>query len=373
MTFPIINHLDELRAQVGHQPEIGFITNEFGFTIVSYIISTGETFTGENKDWARECRGITFDKKGNIHSRPLHKFFNIGELPETQMNFVEMLMKNGHVIRVMDKRDGSMVHPVRVHGKIYLKTKKSFTSDAANLATAFMEYALPKHVTFCHACIEEGVTPIFEFTSPKNHIVLPYSHDGLHLLHIRDNVTGQYVADPAGFAKSMGFEIPTGAEYPTAEIGPAQILESMEKDEDKEGYVIQFQDGTMVKGKTQWYLQLHRTIVFVRERDVAEMVVNETVDDYKSYVYSAPESEATMKKVEAIEHRVLQTIRQIELDIEKAEQEIAGMTDRKEIAMKMKGHKWFSAVMNRFNGKEFDVRDYFLKNHLKQDFSLEQI
>lgn len=371
--FPKIQHVDELRAQVGHQPEIAFIKNEFGFTIVSYIISTGMTFTGENKDWARECRGITFDKKGNIHSRPLHKFFNIGELPETQMNFVEMLMKNGHVTRVMDKRDGSMVHPVRVHGKIYMKTKKSFTSDAANLATSWMEYALPKHVTFCHACIEEGVTPIFEFTSPKNRIVLPYAHDELRLLHIRDNVTGNYVADPGLYAKSMGFDIPTGDEYKTSEIGPMQIMESMEKDENKEGYVIQFADGTMVKGKTQWYLQLHRTIVFVRERDVAEMVVNETVDDYKSYLFSSPEPEAALKKVESIEHRVLTAIRKIETEIEAAVAEVAHLTDRKEIALKMKGHKWFSAVMNRVNGKEFDIRDYFMKNILKKEFTLEQI
>ena len=373
MTFPIINHLDELRAQVGHQPEIGFITNEFGYTIVSYIISTGETFTGENKDWARECRGITFDQKGNIHSRPLHKFFNIGELPETQMNFVEMLMKNGHVTRVMDKRDGSMVHPVRVQGKIYLKTKKSFTSDAANLATAWMEYALPKHVKFCHACIEEGVTPIFEFTSPKNRIVLPYAYDELRLLHIRDNVTGEYVDNPGIYAKLMGFEIPTGAEYDVTKFGPSDILSSMEHDEDKEGYVIQFDDGSMVKGKTQWYLQLHRTIVFVRERDVAEMVVNETVDDYKSYVASAPEPDAQMKKIENIEHRVLTAIRQIETEIEAAVAEVAHMSDRKEIALKMKGHKWFSAVMNRINGKEFDIRDYFMKNILKKEFTLEQI
>ena len=171
----------------------------------------------------------------------------------------------------------------------------------------------------------------------------------------------------------MGFDIPTGDEYKTSEIGPMQIMESMEKDENKEGYVIQFADGTMVKGKTQWYLQLHRTIVFVRERDVAEMVVNETVDDYKSYLFSSPEPEAALKKVESIEHRVLTAIRKIETEIEAAVAEVAHLTDRKEIALKMKGHKWFSAVMNRVNGKEFDIRDYFMKNILKKEFTLEQI
>ena len=373
MTFPIINHLDELRAQVGHQPEIGFITNEFGYTIVSYIISTGETFTGENQNWARECRGITFDSNGKIHSRPLHKFFNIGELPETQMHIVETLMKTGHAHRVMDKRDGSMVHPVRVQGKIFLKTKKSFTSDAANLATSLMEHALPGHLKFCHACLDEGITPIFEFTSPRNRIVLPYANDELRLLHIRDNVTGDYVDNPGIYAKLMGFDIPTGAEYDLTKFGSSDILSSMEHDEDKEGYVIQFDDGSMVKGKTQWYLQLHRTIVFVRERDVAEMVVNETVDDYKSYVATSPEPDVQMKKIENIEHRVLSKIRQIENEISEAYNEISHLTNRKEIVMKMKGHKWFHAVMDRVSGKEFDIGDYFKKEILKREFSLEQI
>lgn len=373
MAFPTINHIDELRAKVGHQPEIGFMTNEFGFTIVSYIISTGETFTGENKDWARECRGITFDPKGNIHSRPLHKFFNIGELPETQMHVVETLMDMGKVYRVMDKRDGSMVHPVRVNNEIYLKTKKTFTSDAAKLATKCMHEKYSEYEKFCHACIEEGITPIFEFTSPKNRIVLPYAQDELRLLHIRNNVTGEYVDNPGVYAKRMGFNVLTGDEYELMKFGPKDIVESMEKDEDKEGYVIQFDDGSMVKGKTQWYLQLHRTIVFVRERDVAEMVINENVDDYKSYVASSSQSDEQMDKIEAIEHRVLETVRRIESEVEKAFAEVSHITDRKEVVMKLQGSKWFNAVMTRYNGKEFDVKNYFIKNHLKQDFSLEQI
>ena len=367
--FPKIQHVDELRAQVGHQPEIAFIKNEFGFTIVSYIISTGMTFTGENKAWARECRGITFDKKGFIHSRPLHKFFNIGELPETQMHMVPW----DQMHRVMDKRDGSMVHPVRVHGKIYLKTKKSFTSDAANLATAWMEYALQKYVRFCHACLEEGFTPIFEFTSPKNRIVLPYAHDELCLLHVRDNVTGEYVKNLPEFVVGLGFkceDINYGDEYDISKFGEKPLTASLEHDQDKEGYVIQFKDGSMMKGKTQWYLQLHRTIVFVRERDIAEMIINETVDDYKSGVTMGG---GDLSKVEAIEARVLEEVRKIELAVEDAYSQIKDCPDRKTAAMKLKGHPWFGAAMNLYNGKEFDVKEYFLHHVLKQKFSLEQV
>ena len=41
--------------------------------------------------------------------------------------------------------------------------------------------------------------------------------------------------------------------------------------------------------------------------------------------------------------------------------------------MKLKGHPWFGAAMNLYNGKEFDVKEYFLHHVLKQKFSLEQV
>lgn len=367
MTFPKIKHIDDLRAHVAHMPEIRFSTNEDGFTIVCYMVAGAETFTSENKDWARECRGITFYPDGKIAARPLHKFFNIGELPETQMSQI----KWDNICRVMDKRDGSMVHPVRVNGKIILKTKKSFYSDVAILATDLLHTPkFAEHLAFCEECVDEGLSPIFEFTSPKARIVLGYDTDDLKLLHIRNNVSGEYVADPYNFAFLMGYTIPCTEEYDLTTFTAGSLMNSLELDQDKEGYVIMFEDGSMMKGKTQWYLQLHRTIVFVRERDIAEMVVNETVDDYKSFLSMSGQS---LDKVNGIEHRVLEEIRKIEDAVDAAFSLIKHLTDRKEAAMTVKGHPFFSAAMNKFNGKEYDVKEHFLKFILKDKFSLEQI
>lgn len=368
MTFPIIQHIDELKAKVGHQPEIRFMTNEFGFTIVCYVVSTGETFTSENKEWARECRGITFAPDGKIASRPLHKFFNIGELPETQAAEV----KGKKIARLMDKRDGSMVHPVMVEGKVLLKTKKSFTSDVALLATQLLY--LPKNariLDFCERMISVGMTPIFEYTSPKSRIVLPYEQDELRLLHIRNNYNGEYVEKLKDSMNLLGYpDVPIVDEYDAESLDVDSLLKSLETEENKEGYILMFDDGNMVKGKTAWYLQLHRTIVFVRERDIAEMVVNETVDDYKSYLAI---SGKTLDKVIEIEHRVLEEIRKIEQQVDEAFSLIKHMTDRKEAALSIKGHPMFKAAMNLFNGKEYDVKDHFFKYVWKEKFSLEQV
>lgn len=367
MSFPIITNLNDLRPALATRPEIRLSTNEDGFHIVCYMISTPTTFSGEHSDLARECRGITFYPNGEIASRCLHKFFNIGELPETQISALPF----GSLKRVMDKRDGSMVHPVLVNGKIILKTKKAFYSDVAILATTLLHSPeCRKILEYCTDAVRAKQTPIFEFTSPTSRIVLPYAQDELKLLHIRDNVTGEYAE--AEVIKFIGadYGIPTVDEYDPSQFTPGSLLHSMEFDTGKEGYVIEFDGGQMVKAKTQWYIDLHRTIVFVRERDIAEMVVNETVDDYKSALSLSGES---LDAVNGIEQRVLEEFRKIELQAEEAFALIKDCPDRKTAAMKMKDHPWFSAAMKLYNGKEFDVKEYFLKNVLKEKFSLEQV
>ena len=365
--FPTINHIDDLRSQVGHMPEIRFSTNEDGFHIVCYMISGAGTFTSENAPFARECRGITFAPNGTIASRPLHKFFNIGELPETQIAKLPF----GSLKRVMDKRDGSMVHPVLVNGKIILKTKKAFYSDVAILATNLLHSEKGKKIlAYCIDAVHAKQTPIFEFTSPSARIVLPYDEDELKLLHIRHNVSGEYAGPEVIKFIGADYGIPTVDEYEVKHVSKDSILNSMEFDQHKEGYVIEFDNGQMVKGKTQWYLDLHRTIVFVRERDIAEMVVNETVDDYKSALSLSGES---LDVVNDIEQRVLDEVRKIELAAEEAHTLIKDIADRKTAAMSIKGHPWFSAAMAIYNGKEFDVKEHFLKYVLKEKFSLEQV
>jgi RNA ligase len=51
----------------------------------------------------RECRGLIFNAEtGEVISRRLHKFFNIGELPETQAEKVDITRP--HII--LEKMDG---------------------------------------------------------------------------------------------------------------------------------------------------------------------------------------------------------------------------------------------------------------------------
>ncbi len=368
--FPEIRHIDDLRNRVGHLPEIRFQTNEFGFTVVCYMIATADTFSGEHAAFSRECRGITFAPDGTIASRPLHKFFNVGELPETLEEVVKE--KWGGLRRIMDKRDGSMLHPVKLQdGTIILKTKKSFTSDVALAATKFVND--PKNadiLEFCRHCVVNNWTPVFEYTSPKARIVLAYGEEKLVLLHVRDNITGEYFHSGVIHAIAKPFGIEVVDEFNRYDYTFDKTKALTKSLQDVEGFVMEFDDGSMMKWKTDWYFEMHHAVVFVRERDIAEMVLSETVDDYKSYRTQAG---MPLEPVIEIERRVLEELNHIQAQILAAYDLIKDCVTRKEAALKLKGHEWFGAAMDLYNGKEFDIKYFFERNVLKEKFSLEQV
>ena len=378
MSFPHITCISDLQPHLASNPEI--VTKDLpnGTKVVCYTISDETTFHGEHAAFKREARGITFNPDGSIAVRPLHKFFNVGECAETQLDALDLSEAN--IARLMLKRDGSMLSPMMVDGKIALKSKKTYESDVARMATAFMYEQLDKVIqhakdipltyAMCRQMMNKNITPVFEFTSPKARIVINYQEPALTLLHLRDNVTGEYIMDHYQLKSySKMFNVPLVEEFPASEI--TNILRRIATEEGIEGYVIQFKDGNMVKLKTPWYLQLHRTVTFTRRRDVAEMVLDETLDDYKSYL-SAAGSLDTFKTVEEIEHAVVSHINMISAEVENIFVE-DGHLDRKSIALKYSGHKYFGLIMARAIGKEPDYIGFYRKNILKNEFDLEQV
>jgi len=78
LTFPIIKKLDDVLPFVKDKPEF-ILIERLGYFIINYVVSTPTTFSNA---YEKECRGITFNSRGDIIRRPYHKFFNIGENPK---------------------------------------------------------------------------------------------------------------------------------------------------------------------------------------------------------------------------------------------------------------------------------------------------
>lgn len=188
--FPVIRHISDVLPHIEGREEFVVAERDFG-TVINYVVATANTFDMNGPDdlggaIRRECRGLKFFPNGEIGARPFHKFFNVGEREETQPH--EIVMSQSHTI--MEKLDGSMIHPMMVNGYIRWMTKMGITEVSMQAEEFIVKNT--KYKNFSAWCINEGLTPIFEWTSPFNQIVLPYEKENLTLLAVRDNITGEY-------------------------------------------------------------------------------------------------------------------------------------------------------------------------------------
>lgn len=361
--FPKIENLNDILPYVKDQDYIGVNKQSNGATVICYNISNGESF---NNPFEKEARGITFDANGKIISRPLHKFFNLAEREEVQPHNLDW----NKMVAAFDKMDGSMITTGLINGEFFAKSKKSFQSDVAVSATGFVQKN-QKYYDFTRYCALANLTPIFEFTSPNHRIVLRYSQDNMTLLHVRDNFTGVYLMPEELAQLASKYDIPVNSPVHGRELDLPELLKSLNTVEGIEGYVIQFENGEMVKVKTKWYVNLHHAVTFVRERDIARMVVEEQIDDYIAFVaLNAPDADLT--HIRHINDTIKAEVEGIEREVTALAKHYAGV-DFKTVALDLKDHPHFKFVMNLVRGKTNNYLDYYERNRLREVWSLEQI
>ena len=270
--FPKIRHISDVLPHIEGREEF-IVAEREGYSVINYVVSMADTFNMTGVDdlggaIRRECRGLIFDAEGNLMSRPFHKFFNVNERDETQSHAVDM--SQPHVI--MEKMDGSMIRPILVDGYLRLATKMGVTHVAMQ-AEEWLAAQDPALKAWLRKCVEEGVTPIFEWISPFNQIVLAYEEADLVYLGTRDNATGTYVMD-----KSCPF--PSVPQYGSLELGLNDYIYIARKQESREGDIIRFNSGHMLKIKNDWYVRIHKTVDrIVFDRNIVNLIINEEVDD----------------------------------------------------------------------------------------------
>lgn len=368
--FPYIENLSQMKSILEAKPELRLIDSGLGTLSIAYNISDRNTF----KDpLACEARGITFDKEtGNIIGRPLHKFFNLGEREDTLKNNVNF----SDIFSIWDKIDGTMISLHRVNGNLAVKTKKSFLSNEAKRATQFLSKPENQNILkFCNELVDE-FTPVFEFTDPENTIVISHKKMDVVLLHVRHIKTGSYIPyndpDLTALVEKYNVKRLSPLNLKQTEKGTLDIdsvLEDLKVIEGIEGYVMQFNDGRMIKIKSDWYNAQHRAEAGLRERDVVKMFLDGTLDDVKGALKT---DGYDITKLESIESNVLAELNKMETYITEKVELLKGL-DMKSAALKinneMPNNPLNGFVLISLRGKEPDLMTYFERNKL-QDYSL---
>jgi RNA ligase len=277
--FPQIKTIDDVLPHISGREEFLVMEKE-GYTVIKYAVAFEDTFQWDSNDPVgsairRECRGITFDAEGNLICRKFHKFFNVGEKEETQLNKINLY--EPHI--VLEKLDGSCVIPQPSPDGFVLTTKSGVT-DISQQAEEFISDK-PHYAKFIHSMFDGKLTPIFEWVSRKNRIVVDYENDNLILTAIRNTEMGNYLPYFNMLDLAEHWNVPVvqavdGLAVQNIELFVKQIREW----EDSEGVVLRFDTGHMVKIKADQYVLRHKTKDAInQEKNVISIILNDDVDD----------------------------------------------------------------------------------------------
>lgn len=229
----------------------------------------------------RECRGMIFDNAtGKILRRPYHKFFNLNQVAETQIDKIDLSEPHD----IIEKLDGSMIVPYRVNGRVIWGTKMGDT-DVATPVEAFVKKR-GEYLAFFEECEHEGVSPIFEWMSRVNRIVIDHPEDRLVLTGIRYLDDGKYIpyVQMEGIASECDIPV-VGGFHVDDHTDINDIMTYIHRQEGVEGAVIRFHNGHMLKIKSEWYSAIHGAKeAITEEKNVVLLILDQKIDDVKALV-----------------------------------------------------------------------------------------
>lgn len=278
--FPAILSIDDVLPHIKGRDEFS-VVDKGKYKVIGYNLLTNDTFCSFTDDdygnaIRRECRGLIFDSKTNrLIRRPFHKFFNTREREETSSENIDVC---GSYI-MLHKLDGSMIAPFITSDKVLRWGTKAGETDTSAQILPFIE-SRSNYIEFALYTIGMFVTPIFEWMSEENRIVIDYGKPQLIVTSARNMITGEYLGYDVLAELCQQFGVPLVEKFNTKYLNASAIIEDVSQMVGIEGFVICFDNGHMAKIKTNQYVMLHRAKEkLLHERCVANMIVNNTIDD----------------------------------------------------------------------------------------------
>lgn len=387
--FPVIRTIDDVLPHIKDYPEF-FVADKEGYRVINYMVAMPSSFgTGEliHGDMIRrECRGIMFDYAGNIIRRPLHKFFNYGEKPSEDTKYVF-----DRDTSVYEKLDGSMIVPfiiardgINSHkgGTIRLGTKMGVT-DVSLQAEVFIKNK-PHYMEYIRECLDNNFTPIFEWVSRKQRIVIDYPEDNLILTAVRNMHYGDYLSYSSMMLEATRFSVPIVDVYELNVSSMNALQEHTKTLIGMEGFVVSFPDDRRVKLKADDYLRIHKAKdQLTSEKNVLQLIFNDNIDDTIPHLY-----EEDQKRLLKFEEDILHAVNNSAEILKDVIKMFKGMyPTRKDYGLNVsnskKYHTIWSAVRNTIAFKlydnPFDVHDVrrelidYIKKNINTSTKIEDI
>lgn len=211
-------------------------------------------------DVTRKTRGLIYSTETlEIVARPFEKFFNYGQEAGVEFDL------DAPILGAFDKLDGSLgVSYVLPDGRVQIATRGSFESDQAIHANQILENE-PWLQQLILDDVARGHTTLWEIVYPENRIVVDYGDkDQLMRLGSVNVTTGE-------FEPNYGLHI---------ESKTLREVLSLPDRHNVEGLVVWIDPKTAVKIKQQDYIELHRIVSSLSQKEVWRQLSAGTYDEF---------------------------------------------------------------------------------------------
>jgi hypothetical protein len=252
------------------------------------IVPSHEGAVG-NAPWTTETvkyRSRIETLTGEPVSLGFRKFFNLETGPD------ELKVTGPDVLRYIEhqdalatlKIDGSLLIRSNYKGKVILRTRGSFGYEFLDNADE-MELFKEKYPILFDPTALENISLLFEWTSPKNVIVLKYPEPQLTLIGGVFNKTGNYLPMKGLEALSRLTKVPIVKWFKLDKDGWEYLQSELATNSEVEGWVLRLgHEQILVKVKCQPYLTKHALKSTLTTEKLADMWFEAEQPEYKEFV-----------------------------------------------------------------------------------------
>lgn len=242
-----------------------------------------------------ECRSLILSyPELTLVSKKFSRFFNYGEAPDLYKN----LDLNRAV--VMEKADGSLIGLYYGDGKWRLSTRGLPNASGNHLfGGTFFDKALAAFgfetteqlQSFCDSYLEQGMTYVFEYISPENRIVTPYTITEMVLLGVNDGHIDLHPPELekiVGLFKECGLAVRMPTIHNLSDMTPDNLLKASNNlDGLSEGFVVWDPVSNLrVKMKSNLYVKVHGMRgenTQPTPKNIIAMIHGDDIDEFLAY------------------------------------------------------------------------------------------
>lgn len=225
-----------------------YIINDYNLSIFGYRYARYNNFMlpiiERPNINALELKGISFvfDDNGEYKRYlMLNKFWELDQYNHTKYQH----FKNKPIKNITTKEDGFLITFIELpSGEIISQTKRGFDSHENIFANEFIEKN-NRYQKFIKICLDYNIQPIFEYVGKK--LYVEYDKHNLILTKLRCNITGKYLE----IHKFNTNNISVVKEH---KYTLDEILELKKNITNFEGWIVHFDDDTLLKIKTDWWI-----------------------------------------------------------------------------------------------------------------------